>query len=61
LTSALDGGAPAALPPGKEPPECDMGGAYNTKGRNAYKISDSIPERKRQLGRPKRRWESKIK
>jgi hypothetical protein len=29
--------------------------------RNAYKILVENPERKRQLGRPRRRWEYKIK
>jgi S-ribosylhomocysteine lyase LuxS involved in autoinducer biosynthesis len=29
--------------------------------RGAYKVLVGKPERKRQLGRPKRRWEDKIK
>jgi hypothetical protein len=40
-----------------------MGGAYSTHGdkRNAYRISVGKPEGKRPLGRPRRRWEDKIK
>jgi hypothetical protein len=40
-----------------------MGRACSTNGekRNAYRILVGNPERKRPLGRPKRRWEDNIK
>jgi hypothetical protein len=40
-----------------------MGGAYSTNGekRNAYRIWVGKPERKRPLGRPRRRWEDNIR
>jgi hypothetical protein len=40
-----------------------MGGAYSTNGakRNAYKILGGKPERKRPLGRSRRRWEDNIR
>jgi hypothetical protein len=31
-----------------------------TEKRISYKILDGIPERKRPLGRPRRRWENSI-
>jgi hypothetical protein len=39
-----------------------MGRACSTNGekRNAYRISVRNPERKRPVGRPKRRWEDNI-
>jgi hypothetical protein len=40
-----------------------MGGACSTNGekRNAYRILVGKPERKRPLGRPRRRWVENIK
>jgi hypothetical protein len=40
-----------------------MGGAHNMNGkkRNAYRILLGKPERKRPLGRPRRRWVDNIK
>jgi hypothetical protein len=40
-----------------------MGWACSTNGekRNAYRILVGIPERKRPLGRPRRRWVNNIK
>jgi hypothetical protein len=40
-----------------------MSGACTTRGeiRNAYKILVGKPERKRPLGRPRRRWEDNIR
>jgi hypothetical protein len=40
-----------------------MGGACSTHGekRNAYRILAGKPERKRPLGRPRRRWEDNIR
>jgi hypothetical protein len=40
-----------------------MGGACgeHEEIRNAYTICDGIPETKRPLGRPRRRWEDNIK
>jgi hypothetical protein len=40
-----------------------MGSAYSTDGekRNAYRILVGKPERKRPLGRPRRRWDDNIK
>jgi hypothetical protein len=43
--------------------EDEMGRACSTNGekRNAYRILLGIPERKRPLGRPRRRWVGNIK
>jgi hypothetical protein len=40
-----------------------MGRAYSTRGEkmNAYKILVGKPKGKRQLGRPRQRWEDNIK
>jgi hypothetical protein len=40
-----------------------MGGVYSTNGekRNAYRIFVRKPERKRPLGKPRRRWVDNIK
>ena len=40
-----------------------MGGAYSTYGerRGVYRVLVGKPERKRSLGRPRRRWEDNIK
>jgi hypothetical protein len=41
----------------------EMGGACSTYGekRDAYRILVGRPDRRRQLGRPRRRWEDNIK
>jgi hypothetical protein len=43
--------------------EDEMGRACSTNGekRNAYRILVGKPERKRQMGRPRRRWVENIK
>jgi hypothetical protein len=40
-----------------------VGGACSTKGekRNAYRLLVGKPERKRPLGRPRRRWVDNVK
>jgi len=41
----------------------EMGGEYNTYGvrRCVYGVLEGKPERKRPLGRPRRRWDDNIK
>jgi hypothetical protein len=48
---------------GKYNQENEMGGACNTNGekRNAFRLLMGNPERKRPLGRPRRRWIDNIK
>jgi hypothetical protein len=43
--------------------EDEIGGACSTNGekRNAYKVLAGKPERKKPLGRPRRRWVDNIK
>jgi len=40
-----------------------MGGAFSTywEGKDVYRVLVGKPEGKRQLGRPRRRWEDNIK